>query len=84
MLGKILLQQNNVTAAIEVFRHGVATFPEHPELCTTLGLLYMQVMVIHTLIVRLKFPDITFPTIKITYYSLYCFMCTGRGASAGI
>ena len=43
MLGKILLQQNNVPAATEVFRHGVATFPEHPDLCTTLGLLYMQV-----------------------------------------
>ena len=46
VLGKIHLQQNNIRAAIETFRHGVATFPEHPELSTTLGLLYMQVSIL--------------------------------------
>lgn len=41
-LGKILLMQGDIMAAIDIYKQGVQTFPENPELCTALGLLYLQ------------------------------------------
>ena len=40
--GKILLMQGDVTAAIDIYKQGVHSFPENPDLCISLGLLYLQ------------------------------------------
>jgi len=43
MLGKIHLIQGDIQGAIEVYKAAVEYAPEHPDMLTTLGLLYMQV-----------------------------------------
>lgn len=42
ILGKLHLLQNDVEGAIEVYKAAVTSSPENPDLCATLGLLYMQ------------------------------------------
>lgn len=41
-LGKIVLLQGDINNAIEIYKQGVANSPENSELCTALGLLYLQ------------------------------------------
>ena len=41
-LGKILLMQGDITGAIDIYKQGVHAFPENPDLCISLGLLYLQ------------------------------------------
>ncbi|XP_071092197.1 BBSome complex member BBS4-like isoform X1 [Haliotis cracherodii] len=43
MLGKIHLMENDINAAIEVYKSAVDYSSENPDLLTTLGLLYMQI-----------------------------------------
>ncbi|XP_054748410.2 Bardet-Biedl syndrome 4 protein-like [Lytechinus pictus] len=42
MLAKIYLMEGDVQMATDVYKRAVESFPENPELLTTLGLLYLQ------------------------------------------
>ena len=43
VLGRVYLMSGDVPGAINVYKEAVRTFPENPELNTTLGLLQIQV-----------------------------------------
>ena len=47
MLGKLHIMEGEFQKAINVFTQAVEHFPENPEILTTLGLLFMQVITLY-------------------------------------